>query len=122
MNLETDAEACEKEAKRLADRARSLRTQADRLRQRMICALDALGGTVRTPRFTIWTQTSAPFTGFNLAPDADMEAVREMAPELVRAEFSLDKKKLLEMHRKGETIPRCINYTENPGTKFVRIR
>jgi len=123
MNLESDAEACEKEAQRLQKRAASLKGQASRLKGYMSTAVDfAFSGKVKTPRFTVWTQKSAGFTGFDLAPDADIEMVREMAPDLVRAEFSLDKKKLLEMHRKGEPLPRCIQYTENPGTKSLRIR
>lgn len=123
MGLETDAEICEREAKRLRERAQSLKSQAERLRRLMTVALDsAFQGKLRTPKFTVWTQSSPPFTGFDLAPDADIEAVRNESPEIVRAEFSLDKKKLLEMYRRGEVLPASIAVTENSGTRFCRIR
>lgn len=122
-SLESDAEICANEARRLMERAASLENQAKRLKERMMIALDAaFGGKVKTAKFTIWNQTSAATTGFDLAPEFTLEMVKEDLPAAVRTELSLDKKKLLEMHKGGDVLPESIIVTENPGMRSCRIK
>lgn len=121
-SLEASAGACELEAIRLSGRAKSFQKNADSLKARMLFAVDAgFGGKLRTDLFTIWGQTSASTTGFDLAADADLAKMAVTTPGIVRTVLSLDKQVLKMKHNAGEALPAEITVTENPGTRYLRL-
>jgi hypothetical protein len=118
--FELEAEACQQEAKRLNERAASLDKNSERLKKLILVALDAaFAGKVKTPLFTIWGQTSAVTTNFDLTPGADLATFPET---LVRIKRELDKKALKEAVEDGGPIPDEIIVTTVPGTRFLRIK
>lgn len=124
--LEGNAAACEVEAQRLRERAKSFDAQADRLKQRMTLCLDtAFNGKVKTPLFTIYTQKSADRLLADLVPGVTPEMLHEEAPELVRVKMELNREKCVEMYKDEEQrkhIPELILFQEKEGTRSVRIR
>lgn len=122
-SLEASAGACEIEAARLGGRAKSFQNNADSLKARMLWAVDAgFDGKVKTSLFTIWGQSSAATTSFDLAPDADLKQVAQTMPGIVRTTLALDKQVLKMKHDAGEAIPAEVVVTEKPGTRFLRIK
>lgn len=123
-SIEADAEVCEVEADRLLKRAAGLRKGADRLKGLMLYAVDeGFGGKVKTARFTVWTQTSAPVTIIELKQGADIYELSINAPKFVRTyDPELDKIALKEAVKAGEQLPDSLVVLEKPGTRFLRIR
>ena len=123
-SLEEDAEICKGEAKRLIERAARLEQSADRLRGMVLCAVDlGFGGKVKTSKFTIWGQTSAPVTHYDLKAGVDIYQLIAAHPELVRApEPELNKTALKETVKAGASLPEEIAVTNLQGTRFLRIK
>jgi Gp157 protein len=123
-SLEEDSSICQAEAKRLIERAAQLNQSADRLRGMVLCAVDlGFGGKVKTPKFTIWGQTSAPVTHFDLKAGADIYQLMATHPELVRAsDPELNKSALKEAVRTGGAMPEEIAVVKLEGTRFLRIK
>jgi hypothetical protein len=118
--FEMEAEACMSEAKRLAERAGALERNSDRLKKMILVALDsAFAGKVKTALFTIWGQTSAPTSTFDLEPGTDLA---EMPEPFVRVKRELAKDVIKAALNKGDTIPSEIIVTTMPGTRFLRIK
>lgn len=120
-SLEDDAEVCKQEAERLLNRAAGLESGAKHLKGLMLFAVDeGFGGRIKTAKFTIWGQSSAATTGFELPPGADIHAVplnylRMKDPEL-------DKQALKAAYEAGLSIPEQIVVVEKPGTRYLRIK
>ena len=120
-SLEDDADVCKQEAERLLARAKGLQSGADRLKGLILFAVDeGFGGKVKTPKFTIWAQTSAATVSFELPPGADIHAVplqflRMKDPEL-------DKQALKACFDAELDIPEQIVVSEKPGTRYLRIK
>lgn len=123
-SLESDAEICRDEAKRLTERASGLEKGSDRLKGMILCAVDAgFGGKVKTERFTIWGQTSAASVSFDLAPGADPYLLSAQESWCIRMrDPELDKSALKEAHKSGKAIPEGIVVAEHEGTRFLRIK
>lgn len=118
--LEMEAEACRVEAKRLSDRAASIDSNVARLKKLILYALDgAFGGKVKTALFTIWGQTSATVTNYDLAPGVDLA---ELPEAFVRVKRELAKDAVKDAFKKGEALPAEIIVTELPGTRFLRVK
>lgn len=121
--LEASAKACDDEAGRLSARAKSFERNRDMLKARILGAVDAaFDGKVKTNLFTVWGQTSADTVAFEVAPDADLASIQRVYPELVRTKYELDKLTCKSMLAQGEVIPSAVSVTENPGTRFLRIK
>jgi hypothetical protein len=120
-SLEDDADVCRTEAERLMKRAQGLENGAERLKGLIIFAVDeGFGGKIKTPKFTIWSQTSAPTIAFELPPGADIQSVpleymRMKDPELDKAALKLALEAEIE-------LPQQIVVSEKPGTRYLRIR
>jgi Siphovirus Gp157 len=123
-SLEGDAEVCKAEAKRLLGRAEGLDRAADRLKGLILFAVDeGFGGRVRTELFTIWAQSSAATISFELKPDADIYLLSAQESWCVRMrDPELDRVALKEAVKAGRELPYCVTATENPGTRYLRIR
>lgn len=121
--LDANAMACEEEAKRLRERAKAFSANADRLKARMVIALDAaFNGKIKTPLFTIWAQNSAATTVVDLAPGFTPEMLYQEFPGLVRVKMELDRPKVLETHKAGGKLPETIFFGENEPTRYCRIK
>jgi hypothetical protein len=123
-SLEEDATICQAEAKRLIERAAQLNQSADRLRGMVLCAVDlGFGGKVKTPKFTIWGQTSASVTQFELKSGVDIYQLMAAHPDLVRAsEPELNKSALKETVKVGGAVPDEIAVVTLEGRRFLRIK
>jgi hypothetical protein len=118
--LQLDADACRLEAKRLLDRAASLEKNVGRLKGLLLVALDsAFRGKLKCQLLTIWGQTSAPVTNFDLAPGVELT---DLPDSFVRVTRALAKDALKEAFRRGEKLPEEIMVSEVPGTRFLRVK
>lgn len=123
-SLESDAEVCQLEAKRLMERASGLNKAIDRLKGLVLVAVDSgFGGKLKTAKFTIWGQTSAPTTAFELRPGADIYELMISEPWCIRnRDPELDKIALRDAKKSGKALPPDITTLENDGTRFLRIK
>lgn len=123
-SLESDAEVCQLEAKRLMERASGLNKAVDRLKGLILVAVDqGFGGKLKTAKFTIWGQTSAPTTAFELRTGADIYELMISEPWCIRKrDPELDKIALRDARKAGKEIPPDITAIDNDGTRFLRIK
>lgn len=123
-SLQDDAAICQQEAERLMKRAAGLEKGAHHLKGLMLFAVDeGFGGKIKTAKFTIWGQTSAVVTSFELKPDKTVYDLAGEAPAFIRTrEPELDKKALKDALSAGLDMPDCIQVTELPGTRYLRIK
>lgn len=123
QSLEASSNSCIEEAKRLNERASSFLKDRDRLKSRILGAIDAaFDGKVKSNLFTVWGQTSAPTVGFEVSPDADLAEVQKVLPEVVRTRYELDKTALKSMRAQGKILPTAVTVVENEGTRYLRIK
>jgi hypothetical protein len=123
QNLKSCADACRAEAERLLERRTSYERNVEMLKARILGAVDAaFDGKVKTNLFTVWGQTSAPTTVFDVSPDADLAEVQKVYPEVVRTKYELNKTELKSMRAQGIPLPNAITVTEGEGTRFLRIK
>ena len=121
-NLEADAVSADSESKRLKNRANSIQNNADRLRALTLMAVSALGGKVKTPRFTIWKQTSKASVVYSINPIIMPDVFAAKFPDLARVNIELNKTAVKELAKTGAVIPPEIIAEERPGTDFLQIR
>jgi hypothetical protein len=90
----------------------------------VLCAVDlGFGGKVKTPKFTIWGQTSASVTQFELKSGVDIYQLMAAHPDLVRAsEPELNKSALKETVKVGGAVPDEIAVVTLEGRRFLRIK
>ena len=97
-NLESNAAACEVEVMRLAERAKSFHENSRRLKERIAITLDcAFGGKIKTPRFTVYTQSAPEHVAFDVAEGYTIEDVQSDDSTVVRVKKELDKIRLKEL-------------------------
>ena len=149
--LESWEKSAKEEATRLKARAESFANNAERLKARMVLALDAaFSGKIKTPLFTIWTQKARDTVGFGLAEEFALEMFASDYPDLVKTEFQLDSAKVNALWEENaekvhaalavlqqedatdaekaaarevlKVIPEGIVVDERQGKRYVRIR
>jgi phage host-nuclease inhibitor protein Gam len=121
--LESSADACKNEAKRLLERARSFDANADRLKQRMVYALDAaFNGKVKTDRFTIWTQKSSDSTAVDLAEEFTLDQLQSEHPEFVRTKLELDKTAIKAAYDAETPLPDSVFVIKTEGKRYLRLK
>jgi hypothetical protein len=111
MGLE--AEALAAEIGRLQGRKESLESAQARLKSLLVPALEALGGKVKTPRFTVYNQTRST-QAFELKPgvnawELDARFYRVRDPELNKAA-------LKDALKAGEPLPEGVVMSEGSTT------
>jgi hypothetical protein len=121
-NLESEAIALKAEAARLMDRGQTSQKSADRLKQLIGFALPALGGKVKTPKFTCWLQKNPTSYDLAIAPEVDLMEIAKLYPELVRVTAEPSKKTLTEAYKSGVELPAGFAVTEKPETFSTRIK
>jgi len=121
--LEASATACEDEVTRLRERAKAFSDNADRLKKRMVIAVDsAFNGKVKTPLFSVWAQSTAATTVCDLAPGIDAEQFYQSHPELVRVKYELNRTAAVAKYKAGESMPEELFFTTNEPTRYLRIK
>jgi hypothetical protein len=121
-NLMADAEACRIEAQRLWERQKGLEKQVASLEARVLGAvIAAFGGKLKTPLFSVWTQTSPATRSYALAPDVDMVKLAETRPDIVRTTRELSKSSLNDLVKAGELPPEIVS-EEIPGHPYLRVK
>jgi hypothetical protein len=122
-NLDANAEACAKEAKRLQERARGFEKQRKALRSRMAMALEAaFSGKIKTKLFTIWCQRSPATMKVTIAPNTDMEQLRARRPDLFRTEYIFDEVTVKAEHVSAHQLPAEVTVEDVPGTLYCKTR
>jgi hypothetical protein len=119
-NLEADRVAADSEAKRLANRAKSIEHNIDRLKALMLMAVKKIGK-IKTPRFTIYLQKSKDTVSYSMSPDIMPDVFAAMYPDFSRVIIELNKTAVQEFAKAGNVVPPEIIATEKEGTEFLRI-
>jgi hypothetical protein len=115
-NLEADEKAAKDEAARLSARSASFANAADRLRSLVQPALEAMGGKVKTARFTIFT-TTRESTAFALKPGHE---AFELPEKFIRVrEPELNKTALKDALKAGESLPDILIVDTNTSTSMT---
>jgi len=121
--LEASAEACRAEVKRLSERAIMLEDQAERLKARMVFALDTVfGGKVKTKLFTVWSMSAGPGMHFELKPGKTLEDLEKDFPQAVRVKRELNISGLRELADEGELPGELLDSWPVEPKRFVRIK
>lgn len=122
--LESSATACEEEVKRLRDRSKAFSDNADRLKKRMVIALDcAFNGKIKTPLFSIWAQNSGATTVCDIAPGVTIEELHATCPSIVRVKYELDRVAAVAKFKAGDkTLPETLFFQTNEPTRYLRIK
>jgi hypothetical protein len=122
-NLETAQSACKAEAKRLSERAKNFESNAERLKARMVAAVDAVfGGKVKTDLVTVWTQKSPDTQSFDLAEECTLEALQKERPDFVRSKLELNRAAIKTAYDAGQPLPDSIFVDRREGTRYLRVK
>jgi hypothetical protein len=122
-NLEAAQVACEMEAKRLHDRAKSIEAGIDKLRSRMTAALDlAFGGKLDVGTHKFSTQKAPDTYVVELAQEASLEQLKAERPDFVRTKLELDKTAIKDAFNKEQPLPDSVFVIKNPGKRFLRVK
>jgi len=122
-SIEASSQMLRDEADRMLQRSAAFEADAKRLKSRILGAVDAaFDGKVKTNLFTVWGQSTGTTTTFEIAPDADLATIQSFYPEVVRTKYELNKAELKTMHSQGKPLPSAVSVTENPGTRYLRIK
>lgn len=121
-NLESEEIALKAEAARLMARGSSAGNNASRLKAIIGSALPALGGKVKTPKFTVYSQKNPTSYELTVAPDVDLFLVAKAFPELVKVTAEPSKRTLTEAYKQGVPLPIGFTVTEKPETFSTRIK
>jgi hypothetical protein len=120
-SLEATADACQQEATRLIARKGSNQSQAARLKARILCAVDVMGGKVKTPLFNISAQNAAPSITIEPAADCDLKALSAAHPGYVKTTHALDMTVLRSAVRAGIDLGPSVVVTEHQPTRYLKI-
>lgn len=121
--LMMSAKMAEEESDRLRSRAKEFEDQAGALKERMVLALDrAFGGKVKTPKWTVWTQTTGNRTVAELIPGVTPQMLYEERPDLVRVKMELDRVKVIAHLKEGKPLPELILFEEKEGERRCHIK
>lgn len=119
-SLQAQAEACAEEESRLQARRLGLKRNAAHLRQLMLQAVEALGGKVKTPLFTIWTQQATEKVEIGFVDG--FSAWDFLGTSLLKSqEAPLDREEVMKRHKLGILHP-GVFVTTSPGAKFLRVK
>ena len=122
-NLEGAAETCKAEAKRLMERAKAFEANTDRLKSRMVAALDmAFNGKVQTDKFTIWTQKAADTVAIELGQEATLEQLQSQRPDFVRTKLELNKVAVKAAYDRDEPLPDSLFVDKHIGGRYLRVK
>jgi hypothetical protein len=122
-NLEVTQEACKAEAKRLSERAKAFEANVDRLKARMVVALDAaFNGKVKTDRFTLWTQKAGDSVSFDLADEYSLEQLQTEHPDFVRVKLELNKLAIQAAYNSEQPLPDSIFIDKKTGERYLRFK
>lgn len=119
-----EEKACKTEADRLYAKQKQHERNTQRLKDLMVYAVDALGGKVKTPLFSIYCQTSAAQIKVEKKEDTDLVEVEKTNPELVRTkrEPNMEALKLLvTTDPKAEVLNKFI-VSNCAGKRGLRIK
>ena len=104
-SMQAEEEVIAAEIGRLQNRKEALENAEARLKALLVPALEALGGKVKTPRFTTYIQTRET-ASFELKPGSD---IWELDAKYYRTrEPELNKTALKDARKAGEARPDCI--------------
>lgn len=121
-NLESEAIALKAEAARLMERGQSQDKSAARLKGLIGSVLPALGGKVKTTKFTVYNQRNPTSYELTVAPDVDLYAAAIQFPELFKVEIAPKKSVITDNFKAGIELPTGFVITEKPETYSTRIK
>lgn len=115
-SLEAQSNAAAEEAQRLYTRAASFAKNAERLRSMILPALIALGGKVKTARFSFSTQTRDTIA-FEIRPGTEFW---ELPTRFIRVPpTELNKIELKKAEAAGETLPDGLAVVKSTSTSLM---
>lgn len=120
-NLENAQSACEMEAKRLKDRAQAYAEGIDKLKSRMVAALDlAFNGKLKLDTMTLWTQKAKDSVSFDLGEEMTLESLQAERPDFVRVKLELNKQEIQAAYDREEPLPDSIFANKKTGARYLR--
>lgn len=123
LNLETAAEACNAEAYRLKERAKTFEAGIEKLKSRMTAAIDlAFNGKVKTDTVTLWTQKAGDSYSVELAQEVSLEQLQKECPSFVRTKLELDRRAVQDAYNAEQPLPDSIFVIKTPGKRYLRIK
>lgn len=123
--LESKEDANKYEARRYAERAASFAKQCDSIKTQLKIAIDkAFGGKLKTPKVTVWNQTTKT-ESVELREDATLSAMQVSFPSLVVECLSLDKVAVKDALKTGKILLTALDdfiKVTNNESRSVRIK
>lgn len=100
--LESDAEACKAEARRLSERAKTLERNAGACKERVVWCMENIGKkSLKRPLFTITRQAGRQIAAIDSVDDLPDDYL------VTKTTTAPDKKLILERLKAGEAVPGC---------------
>ena len=127
-NLEYAVAARKMEAARMAESAKAMEAGIDRLKARMVAALDmAFNGKLQTDTHTYWTQKGADTYAVVLGTDesgaeVSLEELQKERPDFVRTKLELDKTAIQNAYKQEQPLPDSIFVNPKPPSRYLRVR
>lgn len=111
-HLELQAGMADEEATRLHALAKPRNNTAQRLKQYLMMQMAAADvKKVDTTRVKVWIQTNPPQVRCEVEPE-------DLPSDLVRMKMEVDKTKILEKHKKGETLPQGVEILQGQSLRI----
>ncbi len=122
LRAKHDIEQCEAEIARLAERKKSFQQKAERLKSLALYALMALGGRVKTSFVTMYVGRSGGGDVVEPKEGADLKALSEQFPDLVRVKYELNCAAAKALRKSGGQLPDCLTVRHNEPTEWFGIK
>lgn len=121
MGMELAAAAYTTELDRLTKDREALRKAHERLKGLIRTAVDAMGGKAPTPHYPKLATRKNP-ESWTVYCTVTPQALHELAPELVKVDYELNRSKILEAFQAGAALPEEVTVTPNPVTRHLRMK
>ena len=121
QQLNANVEIIKAEEKRLADRRKAEEANAERLKARMVYALDAaFGGKLKTAKFSLTVSQTAPSVSFDIDERYSLEELAIERPDFVRVRMELNKQAIKDAYKSMDELPSAIVAFESAPTRYLR--
>jgi Siphovirus Gp157 len=122
LRIKDDIESCEKEIKRLTERAAKAERNKDRLRSLTLYALQAWGGKLKTSLISMWTGRTGKQTCVEIKEGTDLKKLAETHPDLVRVKYEANLDAVKALDKAGKSLPDCFIIRHSDPTEYLVVK
>lgn len=119
LNCNAEQDALKKEITRLEGRSESSARLAERLKELSLSAVEAMGGKVKTPIYTIWAQSAPPSYDVEVNQNIDLKTLPE---PYIKVRVEISKQNIINAYKTGEPLPEAINVVPREKRNVLRIK